>query len=68
MKMKKIISLLVLLLAFLFVAVPQPVHAGPCSDAFAKCLDNISVSPWWKASLDYVECWVDFAACLAKKF
>lgn len=65
---KSPILLLVFMLVISSVTFVPSIQAGACSDAFAKCLDNMSVSPWWKASLDYVECWADFAACIAKKF
>ncbi len=64
---KKLILTFTLIVIFFFVAAPLSLYAGKCSDAFAKCLDNVSTS-WWKGPLDFAECVADFAACMAHKF
>lgn len=64
---KRLILLMILVLAISFAPVVSSLQAGSCSDAFENCLNNMSTS-WWKGPLDFIECVADLIACFEKKY
>ena len=64
---RKVVFLMIFVLIISALIVVPSLQAGKCSDEFAECINNVSTS-WWKGPLDFLECEVEFLACLAHKF